>query len=179
MSLRSKIMDRAQLVAVLAVIVGLVLVVFELRQAQELARAQMIADQYAQIIQHRNTVMGENPARSMDKACSAPDSLSTEDVEVLVNYYFSLHTLVDRIRGVAETGYHYENEEYEQMSVFYRQILDTHFGRFWWTDMRVGLETYNPKMYETMTRMYEEVKDEPPRCRSRLDRYQKYLGQQD
>lgn len=172
-------MNWAQLVTVLAVVIGLVLVVFELRQARALARTQIIADQYAQIIQHRNTVMGENPARSIDKACNAPDSLSTEDVEVLVNYYYSLHSLVDRIRSVAEIGYFYEDEEYEQFSVLYGQILDTHFGRFWWTDMRVILETYNPKMYETMARMYEKVRDEPPRCRSRLDRYQKYLDQQD
>ena len=65
--------DWLQLASNLAIIIGLIVVVFEMKQSHEIARTQLINDDYLSLREHLHTIMGENAADAIAKAKTAPD----------------------------------------------------------------------------------------------------------
>jgi len=58
-----------QFVSMVAVMVGLILVIWELRQAREIVAAQIGADAFILMSQQSAAVMGEDAAKAIAKAC--------------------------------------------------------------------------------------------------------------
>ena len=81
-------------VAAIAVVVGLILVIWELQQARQLARAQVSSDSFALASQINAVVLGETAAKVVEKACDTPESLTGADFEILRAYYQSWVSVV-------------------------------------------------------------------------------------
>jgi hypothetical protein len=78
----------------LAVLVGLGLVIFELRQSRELARAELTAEGWAHGIDKELHVMGENFAEVFANACFRPQELSEiEIIQLEANFYRGMNSL--------------------------------------------------------------------------------------
>ena len=71
-----------------AVVIGLILVIYELNQSHTQARAQMNMDGYASIINHEIALMGESPAAVISKARLSPEGLTDEE-KIIVNAHLT------------------------------------------------------------------------------------------
>jgi hypothetical protein len=69
-----------QIVTGVAVVVGLVLVIVELRQVQTLSRAQLTSDAMIQRGNVQLAMAGENPDVALAKACIEPESLRPDEM---------------------------------------------------------------------------------------------------
>ena len=87
-----------QTVTGIAVLIGLGLVVWELRQTRQFMEFEAIDRSFAQEMETRRASMGENPMQAYAKAC-AGEELTLEDQLVLENY-FGLR-LINVVRGFA------------------------------------------------------------------------------
>ena len=78
-----------------AIVAGLIVVVWELRQNRALAEADLATQAYGQIQSHWQTLAGENPSAIVAKACSEPKELSDAEVGIywahLQMQYFNMH----------------------------------------------------------------------------------------
>ena len=76
-----------QAATVASVILGIGLVVWELRQQREFAETQHVTDNSSWYSTSVQSTMGENPAASIAVACDNPDQMSTENMVVMMSYY--------------------------------------------------------------------------------------------
>jgi hypothetical protein len=81
-----------QLSAALAVMLGLGLVIWELRQAHQLARAQLISDGFLAELEDTRALLGENPTEVIMKGCLTPDELTPAEWKTN-QAYMSLFTI--------------------------------------------------------------------------------------
>ena len=67
--------------------VGVVLVIYELRLTREMTYAQMVQDRLGNSIQEITNVYGENVADTLEKACYNPEAISGSDAIILESYF--------------------------------------------------------------------------------------------
>ena len=126
------ISNLAQLVTSVAVLVGLGLVVWELRQTQEIAKAQQATDGFAIFSQRVQAMMGDSSAHSVAKACDEPDSLTTEDMVILNAVYTETLNNMRQIYTVQLVSGELAIYKWEEWSGNFRIIFATEYGRWWW-----------------------------------------------
>ena len=80
--------DWAKITTNAIVIVGLLLVIFELNQNHSLTRAQIQMDHYSNLNSHELALLGENPAAVLAKARNNHESLSAEE-RIIVNAHLT------------------------------------------------------------------------------------------
>ena len=78
--------DWLQITSNVAIVVGLIVVIFELNQNSHHVRAQLVMDDYNIDIARYNDLMGDNPATAIAKAWQDPSLLTPED-EIVVDAY--------------------------------------------------------------------------------------------
>ncbi len=131
-----------QLITGFALLIGLVLVFVELRQAKELSLAELTSEGYAEAMADYRTLMGENPAPTIAKSCFSPETLEPEDHIVLTAYYSSQIAQISRLRVlelVAQYGVPWQVLAQQQL----QGVLDTEPGRTWFKrNFRVDSELY-------------------------------------
>lgn len=154
-----KLFDLVQLVTGLAVVVGLGLVIWELIQARELARAQLISDSY-QARQARHTaVMGDNASLAIAKACRTEDMTPAEVQIVSAYYQAKLDEVLRRMLIGEETGL-YTKEDWEAIArLELRDILSHELGRAFWKN--TSYIDYMPELAQTAKEVAAEI--EPSR----------------
>jgi len=76
--------DWLQLISNAAIIVGLVVVIFELKQSRDIARTHLIKADYVAIQSRLYALMGENAADVVAKAKTAPSEL-TDGEKIVVD----------------------------------------------------------------------------------------------
>ena len=74
-----KLFDTIQLLTGIAVLGGLIVVIFELQQSRVLARAQLASDHYLVQMDNIRVTLGENPAAALVKSCRDPEQLTSEE----------------------------------------------------------------------------------------------------
>lgn len=120
-----------QVATFLSVILGLGLVVWELRQAETLTRLQLFTDATAMNITSDVAMLGENPIEAEFKACVDPASLTQQEILLLEIYYLSHLQRVMRLVAIEDIGGLGTN--WQAAALFnYSPILRTPFGRMWW-----------------------------------------------
>lgn len=85
--MKSKLDTWVQVATAIAVLVGLALVIYELRQTKELTRLQLTQASSDEIQSEQIALLGENGASALRKACLAPETL-TDDELFVVHYFF-------------------------------------------------------------------------------------------
>ncbi len=87
MNKSSKLHDWTQVLTGCALIIGLLLVLLEIRQGQVIAYMQFTQAGYQEIFAFQRQRMGENPAATLIKACEQPEQLSQEEILVASAYF--------------------------------------------------------------------------------------------
>ena len=87
-----------QAITNLAVVIGLVVVVYELQQNRALMQLQMTSDHFALAAGTFSSGMGEEFPEVYARACTSPHDVSHSDAVVLLNYYQALWSQFERLR---------------------------------------------------------------------------------
>ena len=80
---KDRLSTAVQITTLFALVIGLLLVLWELRITRDIARVELIAEGSAQNSARIQAMMGEESAASWARACDAPESLTTEDLIIL------------------------------------------------------------------------------------------------
>jgi len=126
-----------------AVLIGLLLVFYELRQAKSLTLAELISQAYFEMLENDRTIMGENPSTALSKACYSPATLSREDLVILHAFYEGQMAQISRLRvleNIADFGVPWEGAALS----FMMPVLATEHGKWWFGENYQS----DPKMAE-------------------------------
>ncbi len=120
-----------QVGANLGIILGLVLVGFQLKQNTDLLRVQLLYEESQSFINHERQMMGDNPAEAWAKALENPEGLSPAEFRVMDAYLYAMSEQWRASHRLRELGI--LNDEWKDRLVeeasFY---LGNPFGRAWW-----------------------------------------------
>ena len=141
--MRDKLFNAIQLATGLAVVIGLIMVFIELRQAKSLSLAELTSQGYGEALADFRTVMGENPAPTIAKSCFNPDALNPEEMVVLHAYYNSKIGQISRLRVlemVADYGVPWRVVASQHLS----EVVSTEPGRTWFErHLKADQEVYS------------------------------------
>ena len=125
-----------QAITNVSVIVGLVLILYELRQSHDLARSQLIDNSYVQAITNNLATMGESPSEALTRSFVCPEKLTANDVVNLHFYYLAL--LIDWNRSREPNGMGYFMDQDDPFATARMRVpmqiylLNSEPGRSWW-----------------------------------------------
>jgi hypothetical protein len=152
--------DWLQMVSNLAIIAGLIIVIYELNQSRNLAYGQILASSYATINTRMVTQMGENPQLALEKAVLNPESLTSQDAVVLDAHYNSIiSSWYDVIRMMEATGI--DRDWQGTIANSARETFSTDPGRRWlreWTQ-RPAWESMQPDFDQYYTDVWFQIED--------------------
>ena len=135
-----------QLVTGLAIVVGLGLVIWELKQGRDAAKSQLSSDGYLLISQTNVAMLGEDPAAVLAKACNSPDELTTSELILLDNYYYEVLNRITRLVTLSERGSFYTDDYWKDYLGQLNQLFQSHAGRAYWRTVA----TYLPPKVRTV-----------------------------
>jgi len=122
-----------QVITGIALLLGLALVMLELRQAKSLTLAELVSQGYGEALEDNRAVMGEQTALALSTACFEPDQLSQEQF-VIVNAYFANQVLqASRWRvldNIADFGVPWREIAQQQLT----SVLAIPLGRQWFAN---------------------------------------------
>ena len=144
--------DWAQLITNIAIIAGLVLLIYELNQSRDLARAQVVDSLYGAAVDRNLAVLGESPEQALARSIFAPDEITQSDAVVLSQYYTAL--LVSWLRNKDERGAGYFGRAYEEVIESEAYFLNTIPGRKWWDSIR---EFQDPQLSAAVDRALQNL----------------------
>ena len=87
MSLSRKIEFAVQSITGIAVIIGVILVVIELRQTRTLTFSQMSQERLAGVIEEKSKVYGDNLGDVFEKSCLSPEALTVGESLIMHAYF--------------------------------------------------------------------------------------------
>jgi hypothetical protein len=119
-----------QILGNLGLIAGLMLVSVQIKQANDLHKAQMISDSWLANINRETALFGENPAKSMARAYAAPHQLTDDDLIVLDAVVRSDWMFGLRMEGLLAAGYDWYPVEIFAGGMSFE--LDSPYGLAWW-----------------------------------------------
>jgi len=137
-----KLNDWLQLLASLGVIAGLALVAIELRQNQELTRAQLNSDGMTSTEELMRSRQQEPLARAIAKSRDSPLELTRTERVMLHGHYMENFELIIRERILIRRGI-YEDNLGTPIRIFTRSVLTTEYGQAWW-------RTFSPTLPEDL-----------------------------
>ncbi len=129
--------------------------VFELRQAKQLALAELASEGYSDTLNMNYALMGENPAAVIAKSCNKPGDLTNADLVVLDALYRAQLEQVARTRDlemIADFGLEWESGVRTKLYA----LLSSAPGRHWY-EVNLARE---PSIRE----IAEEILKEAPDC---------------
>lgn len=96
--------DKIQIIGAAAIVLSLLLVLFEMQQSRQITGAQLMAQQFDGIADRYLALMGEDSAATLAKACHQPDTLTPAEQIVLDAYLNANFLTIRRMRELAEFG---------------------------------------------------------------------------
>ena len=172
-----KTTDLVQIFSALAIVVGLILVLVELRQSRSVAEAQLLSDQASIDTSILIGVMGENTAKVLAVACDEPQELSREQGEVLQAYLRSRLMQLTRLRSIQKATGLLESRNFEQETkTLSGGFLGTPYGRYIWErDRAYWVANVYPEISRIFDETLSEVQASPRECTWRDFKHIEYL----
>ena len=127
----TKVANWLQIFGNLGLLVGLILVAFQINQATYLVQNQLVSDQYSDRMMARVAMMGENPADTFAKAVFEPEQLTDTELVVMDAWMEREISYWRRVKQLADAGV-YPPELWEQHRTQVDYALASKFGRTWW-----------------------------------------------
>ena len=146
-----------QIVTGAAVVLGLILVIVELRQMQAISRAQFSSDLLVGRMDREMVIVGENFAETLTKACLEPETLTPADMRALDSYYSTLEVEMYRFAALTyRDGIYAEDYLTNRLASSFAQRFDTAYGRAW---IAVRLESFEgPRPDPLLTPLIPKLK---------------------
>lgn len=117
-----------QTVSAVAIVIGVILVVAEMRQNSNLMRTQLINEVYSDHFAYLRQVMGENPSPTLIKACFHPEDLTEAEFSVAsaaMDYRYDTVARTKRIEESGDLGLQWR----KRAEISLRRLLETPLGR--------------------------------------------------
>jgi hypothetical protein len=130
--------DWLQLIANAGVIVGLMVLIYEVNQSNVFAQAENASASSSFAVDRETAVMGENVGLVLAKAIDDPDALTTHDLIVVDAYHRQL--LMELINQAYQADLGVFSSDWEnEWGQYIRLHFDYPFGRKWWSHQRVRM----------------------------------------
>jgi len=120
--------DWIQAVSAVAIVVGVILVVAEMRQNSDLMRTQLINEIISDHFAYDRQIMGENPSPTLIKACFHPEDLSEAELSVAAAAMDYRYDTVMRTKIIEESG-DLGMPWRKGAEIHLRRLLETPLGR--------------------------------------------------
>lgn len=159
-----KINDWLQLLAAVAVLAGLLLVVHEIRQNNDLARATTINDLYSGWVDFSKSEYESDILQLLIKSIEEPQDLTSLEQAKLNAYYIALTSLYGRWWAMF-LDYDFAYDPTVDTKFTARYYFGSRFARTWFHQNKVWLQDINPEMTEIIGR---EIESSPPVTRFSL-----------
>jgi hypothetical protein len=152
----NKVAAWIQITATVGVLVGIILVVIELRQAKAIAHANITANFFSESAQNSRSLMGENPAIVLAKACVKPDEVMTqEELFVLEAYFGTQWALADRSHRLELVG-DFDTPWQEVSKKTLQSVALLKQGRIW---LKQRAAVLNPSLSDVVVELLNETKN--------------------
>jgi len=145
-----------QLVATVGLLVGVVLVIIQIRQASGLARAQLRSDIELADQQQELLMLGENPAEAWAKSILSPHSLSPAEIKILDSWLYSHLSYWRRIETLEEEGVLEPGSAESSLRSGVRVYFGNAFAKNWW-ELERRNEYYSDGFRESMDTAISEL----------------------
>ena len=132
-----------QVISTIAIILGLGLVIYELRQTRLIAEVQVIQEYFNIVQTSRNAFWEDGTLEALAKSCEA-EALTTKDAIVLDAYFSELLSHVSRQVTMERTGFT-DNPNLAKFAaeVQFARVFAHEAGIRYWLDQR---DQFNPLM---------------------------------
>ena len=124
-----------QVGANLGIIVGLILVGFQLKQNSDLLKVQLLYEESQSFINHERQVMGEDAAVAWARALEDPEGLSFAEFRVMDAYLYAMSEQWRASHMLRELGI-LDDEWKDRLVEEASYYLGNPFGRAWWNVYR-------------------------------------------
>ena len=150
-----RIANWVQITATIGVLVGVILVVIELRQAKAIAHANITANFFSEVAQNNRVQMGENPALVLAKACLRPSEITDEELFVIEGFFGSRWALADRSHRLELVGeFDTPWEAVARKSL--QSVVRFEHGREW---LAQHASATNPGLADVVAELLEEMEN--------------------
>ncbi len=118
-----------RLITTFSVIIGMVLVIYELRQTRDLAETEIRTQALVLGMDLKSNLVSDRGIEALRKAC-LEEELTVEDIIVLDNYYRAIYDQINYM-GLVSARFEYDWETYASNQLE-RIVFMTSHGRDWW-----------------------------------------------
>ncbi len=119
-----------QILGNFGLVFGLILVAVQIKQNTDIAKAQMLNDQWIAGQHTYLARMGENPAASLARAINTPNDLTDEDLIVLDAILAETFLRVSWLEALQDRGF--ELYDLSGPAIGFADEIGTEFGAKWW-----------------------------------------------
>ena len=140
--------DWLQTTANIAIIGGLVLVGFQMKQNADLMRIQLVYDESERLVATERAILGENSAAIIVKSVTRPRELTFEERRIVEAY---IYTLVEQWRAMASLaaeGLVLDSDWKMRVGAEAAYVLGNPYGRAWWTNFKQDNDTLPSELIE-------------------------------
>lgn len=117
----------------IGILVGLVLVIVQIRQNSDLLRLQFINDEYLSETSSEKLLIGENPAEVLMKAMYNPEDMTYADFRIVDAYLVSKIDMMYRRYRLGQEGIFGENDWKEgDIGFTFEWLFGNRFSQLWW-----------------------------------------------
>ena len=140
-----------EIAAHIGIVVGLLLVAFQIAQEDEIAQTDVNGQIFSDITAHYEKLAGENPAKSLARAMDDPQTLTTEDHVVLFNLYMAEFSKA--MRQESMPGYKIPRSSI----VRWTALTSNPYGYAWWRTFGKDLSPFVPQLYAGVEPVLEQI----------------------
>ncbi len=150
--------DKIQIIGLVAIVISVLLVLYELQQSRRIAGAELMAQQFDAIADRYLAVMGDNAAVTMAKACHEPETLSAEDEIVLDAYLNAQFLTIRRIWQLSDFGEILTTRDAARAwaNGVFGYIFAFPQSGTWWQEIRLIYKPVFPDVVEIGDRVFKE-----------------------
>jgi hypothetical protein len=160
MAQNNKLEIWVQISSAVAVLIGILLVVIQLRQNAELFELQILKEDFNSYIENEVSLLPENIYEIRQKSLDEPENLTLYDYQVLDGLYWA--TGVTRWRSLyelAERGLLDQSEWKRSVQEDFDWYLANPFGRAWWARMSKKESTLPTELVEYVNVLLADLPD--------------------
>jgi len=171
-----KLETLVQIVSALAILIGIGLVVWELKQSRDLMRSQLISDSLITAEQTNVALMGEDPMSAISRFCTSDELLTDKDFRIVNLYLQTKFLQVSRQIEINKASGLYDEKEWQRLATFqFANIGGLEFGKWWWAEVREGYKVLQPELTALGDKIVNETTEVG--CASFYNRYKERFRQ--
>lgn len=143
----------------IGVLIGLLLVVFEIRQNSDLMRLQFINDDLLLTAESEIPTLGDNPAEVIMKSFESPEDMTYADFRRMDAYLTTKMERLVRRYQLSREGI-LEDDNWKTVGFAYGWFFGNRFGRLWWE--YEGRQAYSdlPELVEHVDQQISQLTDD-------------------